>query len=252
MGYSVEAGIFSASEVGAPHQRKRLFILADNRSIHSASADKNGDDGERIQELSRGCEIRDENSGCGQSGRGTEELADPSSTGRKTYDTGSGGENRDRPPITTDARCWPSRPGEPQCGWEPSRLVQSKSKRLQGLSQSGERGIKLDEPNGGGSEKGVVGDTKNNIGGGGKCGEKEGTRKDGERRRRLTKPSRKAEPSVGGSPYGFTDRMDYAELCRSCDNRTDELRLLGNGVVPATAERAFRVLFGKLMENRDE
>jgi hypothetical protein len=30
------------------------------------------------------------------------------------------------------------------------------------------------------------------------------------------------------------------------DNRTDELRLLGNGVVPACAERAFRVLFSEL------
>jgi hypothetical protein len=30
------------------------------------------------------------------------------------------------------------------------------------------------------------------------------------------------------------------------DNRTDELRLLGNGVVPATAERAFRVLAAEL------
>jgi hypothetical protein len=28
----------------------------------------------------------------------------------------------------------------------------------------------------------------------------------------------------------------------TCDNRTDELRLLGNGVVPATAALAFRTL----------
>jgi hypothetical protein len=41
--------------------------------------------------------------------------------------------------------------------------------------------------------------------------------------------------------------MDYAELCVSCDNRTDELRLLGNGVVPATAEKAFRTLIEKLL-----
>jgi hypothetical protein len=35
-------------------------------------------------------------------------------------------------------------------------------------------------------------------------------------------------------------------LSVSCDNRTDELRLLGNGVVPATAERAFRTLMNQL------
>lgn len=30
------------------------------------------------------------------------------------------------------------------------------------------------------------------------------------------------------------------------DNRTDELRLLGNGVVPAVAEKAFRTLYEEL------
>jgi DNA (cytosine-5)-methyltransferase 1 len=40
--------------------------------------------------------------------------------------------------------------------------------------------------------------------------------------------------------------MDYAKLRVACDNRTDELRLLGNGVVPATAELAFRTLSARL------
>jgi hypothetical protein len=31
------------------------------------------------------------------------------------------------------------------------------------------------------------------------------------------------------------------------NNRTDELRLLGNGVVPATAERAFLTLMNQLL-----
>lgn len=50
------------------------------------------------------------------------------------------------------------------------------------------------------------------------------------------------QPALGRDPNGAAGGMDYAELCVTCDNRTDELRLLGNGVVPATAERAFRVL----------
>jgi len=39
MGYRVEAGLFTAAEVGAPHQRERLFILAD--------AQRNGGPGRR-------------------------------------------------------------------------------------------------------------------------------------------------------------------------------------------------------------
>ena len=56
----------------------------------------------------------------------------------------------------------------------------------------------------------------------------------------------KIEPPLGGDADGPAGRMDYAELCISCDNRTDELRLLGNGVVPATAERAFVKLMQEL------
>jgi len=40
--------------------------------------------------------------------------------------------------------------------------------------------------------------------------------------------------------------MGYAELCITSDNRTDELRLLGNGVVPAVATKAFITLASEL------
>ena len=63
----------------------------------------------------------------------------------------------------------------------------------------------------------------------------------------LRESNGQAEPTMGGSPDGPADRLDYAELQVSCDNRTDELRLLGNGVVPATAERAFRTLLEELI-----
>lgn len=38
----------------------------------------------------------------------------------------------------------------------------------------------------------------------------------------------------------------YFEAAGLGANRTDELRMLGNGVVPATAEKAFRVLYAEL------
>ena len=55
------------------------------------------------------------------------------------------------------------------------------------------------------------------------------------------------QPTVGRNADGTPSGLDYAEFYSACDNRTDELRLLGNGVVPATAERAFLVLFAKLI-----
>jgi hypothetical protein len=54
------------------------------------------------------------------------------------------------------------------------------------------------------------------------------------------------QSAVVRDPHGPARGVGYAELCVTSDNRTDELRLLGNGVVPATAERAFRVLFAEL------
>jgi hypothetical protein len=58
-----------------------------------------------------------------------------------------------------------------------------------------------------------------------------------------------AEPSMGGDSDGSSDWVDYAELYHACDNRTDELRLLGNGVVPATATRAFLILMNQLLND---
>ena len=55
MGYSVEIGIFSASEVGLPHQRKRVFICGiSNTEVERCRGWKSGDNSDRgrIQESS--------------------------------------------------------------------------------------------------------------------------------------------------------------------------------------------------------
>ena len=52
---------------------------------------------------------------------------------------------------------------------------------------------------------------------------------------------REAQPELGGTPNGCPPAVDPTA------NRVDRLRMLGNGVVPATAERAFRILTSRLL-----
>lgn len=47
MGYAVEPGVFTAEEVGAPHERKRLFILAISKKYLSFISNANSNDGRK-------------------------------------------------------------------------------------------------------------------------------------------------------------------------------------------------------------
>jgi DNA (cytosine-5)-methyltransferase 1 len=238
IGYQSSWGIFSASvDAGAPHQRKRVFILAYDKR-------------ERVEKLGRQIAV-----------------------GSQQHSAWDDGDN-----------AWPSRPGEQQFAWEPPRVVTQEGRPLEHTSH-GSNGEQPTEQQGrhsfsGSSEEGARMANANELrleehglqhasvsfgSGRGQNAEAMGNSDHGRLASGLNAgsgtetdrggqgdieqaESRQAQPALGRDPHGPARGMDYAELQVSCDNRTDELRLLGNGVVPATAERAFLTLMQELLK----
>lgn len=106
LGYKSTWGIFSAEEVGAPHRRKRVFIMA-----HS--------DGRRKpQPTSIEREIGD---GIVNSGQG---MADANS-GRCRQAYGEFNIQKGQPDISENGHRWPGRPGRQPYKWEYPRIIES-------------------------------------------------------------------------------------------------------------------------------
>jgi DNA (cytosine-5)-methyltransferase 1 len=186
MGYRTAWGIFSAAEVGAPHQRKRVFILAyrdDGESWKDIEPTKSWSD---WLEQSSGDTRGDEQAanGEGSSREAAEgamayaECNGDAGSRNELASVGQIGQGRTDSTADSDDALWPSRPGERQFDWEPVRTI---------------------------------------------------------------------EPEMGRDFDGVAGRLDHAKLFESCESRYDELRLLGNGVVPQTAALAFRTLARKLL-----
>ncbi len=247
-GYQATWGLFSAEEVGAPHRRKRVFILGyaksdDERGFPFPPVYREGVAAGR----SGGAELADP---------GGEGLPDPlrgdraGSGGRETPAGSPAGRGAVRDPLLSEGRVWtiltpdpgwPSRPGEPQYGWEPPRTVaDAESLQLRGVAPAGADSPGHQGPGAVSGQPAVLGVPPRELHDrGGEPGAAGG-------REPADAGEGETEPPLGGGPDGPSYRLDYALLCRSGDSRIDELRLLGNGVVPATAERAFRVLSAEL------
>jgi len=274
-GYRTEWGIFSAAECGAPHNRERVFILG---RLSDAERERWGEHG------NASADRNEEKTSLLCSTDAREKLADGIQQGLQGHagDGDVGSESRRIGQGSNGSACsgclsrWPSRPGEEQYPWEPPRITAGKlahPSRLhgagegrqlrggRGVCEAGEdladTGIGLVQDEGRGSQGRTgagsagesVGDAENPDWWSRECGAQERTGEDGIRRRGSCEPdSGQTEPPVGRDSYGCPYRLDNAELYESCDNRTDELRLLGNGVSPDTAERAFIILYGKLIE----
>lgn len=246
LGYKVSWGIFSAREVGAPHQRKRVFILA-------------YDQRERVEELGRKIATESQQYSAWDDGC----VADSSSNGydwRELQDRVEGRASDQLPQPHAGESCgirsevsgcgqaWPSRPGEPQHEWEPPRVV-GNSIHDAGVDVCGTQCGQAKQSVT--SDSGSMGNASNE--GNSRPKRKSSKRTQGKSNGHFAKSTwSEIESSLGRDPHGSSYWMVYAELYTTCDNRTDELRLLGNGVVPATAERAFRILIDELITERNK
>lgn len=251
LGYTVSWGIFSAAEVGAPHQRKRVFILA-NRA-------DNGFPRSLFDREAFESPQRDSTSGEGSdvAYRNNEGLQ-----GHWRYVAEHDAQRRQE----QAGHAWPSRPGELQFGWEPPRVVADARRNAGerrcsvGEVPCGDDGASGAGEAGGEGGQDVAGEwsltESGGIGAEPAMGNAEVLDGSGQTGRQRETPSWRTgtarnhgqtESEVGGDVDGPSGGMDYGLLCCSSDNRTDELRLLGNGVVPATAAKAFVTLMEELL-----
>ena len=215
LGYSTAWGIFSASEVGAPHQRKRVFILANASGAGSR-------DYLRSTANERRSASQDRREALRQGDRPQRSVrADPTSKDEGTSRSYGGSDLREELADTSgersqgSQRLGPSREARIPRGHAPEcsdQLADSVSPR----SQAGLSG--QERPN----QEGDSGVVDNGSG-------EQGGWTDG--------MPWAIEPNVGRLVDGATDRVD-------------RLRLLGNGVVPQTAAKAWRVLAEELDDRR--
>ncbi len=186
MGYRATAGVFSATEVGAPHQRKRVYILGyaeHDRPDASSSVEDS-----------------------------ISQLANRNNTGLEGHHLDSTSEQGE--PIQANTRAtggtrWPSRPSEEQHDWEEPRVTVANTESQQGTAQD-HRG-----------ESCVPGEQEEGKLGGGDSGS-------------LRQGSGATQSRLGGKSNGASKRVD-------------RLRLLGNGVVPQTATKAFVTLLNRIL-----
>ena len=295
-GYQATWGIFSAAEVGAPHQRKRVYIMADTRDprpsragiepqpgikiIEPCDSDSTGECGPDVADSHNGQrELKNEEIRTGRDASfyGSEELADTGIAGLPQRDR-QGASTKGQPyaesqcggglpPDMGDTKHYglsaaeirrdanpsgdndqkgeikavePERASQPNSGGdlsEPDHLANTSSQRFGGESQG-----QLQQPRG--AEVISAGEELADTVSEGSQGRLSG-REDTERESQRGHLGRGGTALQRGQEQSWPPEPRLGRVVDGCPDRVDRIRLLGNGVVPQTAAKAWTTLVSR-------
>jgi len=247
LGYATTWGIFSASEVGAPHQRKRVYILAHTSSAGRQQVTRSSHGDEAAHE--RRASIQTHIAASDGEGRGAVALANSNSTGQQPsewqprspearHNTGRGSETL----ANTDSQRQRGR--AETAGWQagPGFEGSAATNVADADSTGSQRHREEYQLRSHSKEEEVSGrsDVSDANGQRGRSGHAE------------RQHAEDAGQSPGGTGHDASGVVSWAtepnvgRVVNGAAFRVDRLRLLGNGVVPHTAAKAWIVLNDQL------
>jgi DNA (cytosine-5)-methyltransferase 1 len=219
LGYATTWGVFSASEVGAPHQRKRVYILAYASGAGRQQVTRSSHEDEAAHEGR--ASIQGHIAAGDGEGRGAGAMADTNSAGQQPSEW---------QPRSPEARH--------NAGRGSKAMADADSQRQRGRAETAGW---QEGPGAKGSAGTNVADAISQ-GSQGRVPRGQDQERQGQQRHAGRGSAAHGQPE----PVGWATEPNVGRVVNGAPFRVDRLRLLGNGVVPDTAAKAWIVLNDQL------
>ena len=245
-GYGATWGIFSAREVGAPHQRKRVYIMADTISLRHRWGNSDGCEDKRQKVLSGeqgrsevGSEVEGR-SKCGGSMGYTEHDGSLATTERgSTEEASTDNKEGQESPVKSEGASQSHSGGDLQTG----ELADTDSSRQQQGNQKDEGQSSKQFDSGGFQQGGISNSNIEGLQGGLQGG---GSNEERWEKQEVRCPTECCDWRSWYGRSAWPPEPGVGRVVDGCADRVDRIRLLGNGVVPQTAAKAWQVLSSRL------